>query len=334
MSRKVKEIKKADLLSLAFFKAYWMTMRPYLLFISGIAGMAGVATGPEVGPGVILPVFFVLFFSYGFGQALTDCFHIDTDSLSSPYRPLVRGTISRTQVLTVSLIGLISGCVILYVFNPYALLFSLLAVIGVITYTYFKRKWWGGPLYDGWIVALLPLIGVLAATGPGFDPVNLFKKTILVPVMLSVFFSYANFVLMGYFKDISADRRSGYETFVVVFGWRNAAIVSDILAALSVLISGWGIVFWILTTDGRDVRLISILFFLAATVVLVMAQVGIHRTRNEKKAYAAIANVVRGFILLHIAEACLLKPSWIPASVIFYAVFEWGLKTRPSEEQV
>ncbi len=326
--------KKAKLLSLDFWRAYWKTMRPYLLFISGAAGMAGLASGPARNLGVILITFPVFFFAYGFGQALTDCFHIDTDSISSPYRPLVKGIIGRTQVLVVSLTGLISGSAVLFLFNPWAFLFGLLAVFGTATYTYFKRRWWGGPLYDAWIVALLPLIGALVVSGPGFDTARLFQNGILLPIMLSVFFSYANFVLMGYFKDITADKQSGYETFVVVFGWKKAAFVSDVLAILSVLASGWGIIFWLVTTESVPCRWISIPVFLAAVVTLAAAQINIHRTRDEKKAYLPIAHVVRGFILLLMAETCLLKPSWILAVVIFYAGFEWILRKRPAKEQV
>lgn len=330
----VKQINRAGLLSLDFLKAYWTTMRPYLLFISGAAGMAGLASGPERSLSVIFLSFPVFFFAYGFGQALTDCFHVDTDSISSPYRPLVQGIISRTQVMVVSLIGLVLGSAVLLLFNPWAFLFGLLAVFGVSTYTYFKRRWWGGPLYDAWIVAVLPLIGALVVSGPGFDPTLLFQNGILLPIMLSVFFSYANFVLMGYFKDISADKQSGYETFVVVFGWKKAAFVSDVLAVLSVLASGWGMIFWLSTTRSVPLRWISIPVFLAAVVILAAAQIGIHRTRDEKKAYMPIAQVVRGFILLLMAETCLLEPSWIPAVVIFYVGFEWSLRKRPAKDQV
>jgi hypothetical protein len=38
----------ANLFSLTFWKAYWVTMRPYLLFISGSAGIAGFVEGPEI----------------------------------------------------------------------------------------------------------------------------------------------------------------------------------------------------------------------------------------------------------------------------------------------
>ncbi len=320
--------------SLVFWKAYAITMRPYLLFVSAAAGMAGFAIGPDREGLVIFLTFLVLFLSYGFGQALTDCFQMDTDSLSSPYRPLIQGMIDRSHVLWISSMGLVLGCVMLFVFNPWTLLLGFLAVFGLATYTFFKRKWWGGPFYNAWIVALLPIIGALAASGPGFDPVNIFKHGFLLPITCSVFFSYANFVLMGYFKDISADKQSGYQTFVVVFGWKKAAIGSDILALLSVLASGWGIVFWLLTTEGPLFRWISPALLIAAAAVLASAQIGIHRAGDEKKAFGPIVNVVRGFIFLHTAEVCLLKPSWIPAAAIFYAAFEWVLKKRPAKEQV
>ncbi|MBM3297987.1 MAG: penicillin-binding protein 2, partial [Candidatus Aminicenantes bacterium] len=67
-----------------------------------------MAFGENVGTARLALGFLPLFLSYGFGQALTDCFQTDTDSLSAPYRPLVRGTISRGQVLAVSLGGLAS----------------------------------------------------------------------------------------------------------------------------------------------------------------------------------------------------------------------------------
>ncbi len=53
--------KYADLNSFIFWKALWITMRPYLLFVSGVAGMAGFVDGAERGIGVTLGVFFCFF---------------------------------------------------------------------------------------------------------------------------------------------------------------------------------------------------------------------------------------------------------------------------------
>jgi geranylgeranylglycerol-phosphate geranylgeranyltransferase len=324
----------ANLFSLTFWKAYWVTMRPYLLFISGSAGIAGFVEGPERGIVVTLGVFFAFFFSYGLGHGITDTFQMDTDSLSSPYRPLVRGIIRREHSLLVSLVLLVVCCAILFLLNPWILLLGLICVLGLVTYTYFKRRWWGGPFYNAWIVALLPIIGKLAATGSSASLPSIFEKGILLPVVISVFFSYANFVLMGYFKDISADRSSGYNTFVVVFGWKKAAVGSDVFALLSVFATGWGISSILLTEEAFSMRWLSVGVLLCAVIILFLAQVGIHRTRDENEAYRPIAYVVRGFILLRLAEICALRPSWIVLALLFYVAFEYMLKKRPEKKQV
>ncbi|MGZ3846487.1 MAG: hypothetical protein ACXVBH_10555 [Flavisolibacter sp.] len=79
-----------------FWKAYFIQMRPYLLFISGIAGAAGIAMRNEGDTDMnkAILAFIPFFLGYGFGQALTDCFQTDTDKLSAPYRPLSKGILS------------------------------------------------------------------------------------------------------------------------------------------------------------------------------------------------------------------------------------------------
>ena len=73
-----------------FWRHYWTTLRPYLFFVSGISGLVGMALFPDLsGPRLALG-FAALFISYGLGQAVTDVFQTDTDSISAPYRPLVR----------------------------------------------------------------------------------------------------------------------------------------------------------------------------------------------------------------------------------------------------
>lgn len=320
--------------TLSFWKAYWITMRPYLLFVSGVAGMAGFAAGPETNWAATVSIFLVLFLSYGFGQALTDCFQTDTDSISSPYRPLIQGIISREQVLPVSLSGLTAGCLILLFLNVWIVIPGLLCIFGLATYTYFKRRWWGGPFYNAWIVALLPVIGYMAARETNGSFSAIFGDDILLGIIISVFFSYANFVLMGYFKDISADRASGYNTFVVAFGWKKAAIASDIFALISISATGGVMLRLFLNGTVSPLSRVAFPLFCAAAIVLVFAQIGIHRTRDEKEAFRPIANVVRGFVLLHLSEICLLKPTWFFAALIFYLMFELTLKTRPEKAQV
>ena len=104
------------------------------------------------------------FLCYGFGQCLTDCFQIDTDSLSSPYRPLTQGIVDKNHFLFVSAIGLLYCIAVLSYYNPLNLALGVVAGFGLATYTTFKRKWWAGPFYNSWIVVVLFLMAYLAGT--------------------------------------------------------------------------------------------------------------------------------------------------------------------------
>ena len=321
----------ASLWSGTFWKAYWVTMRPYLIFVSGAAGLVGLAFIPRPEPWRLLLAFLPLLLSYGFGQALTDCFQIDTDSLSSPYRPLVRGIVSRRQVMTVSLAGLAAGALTLGFVDLEILPLGLLAVVGLLSYTFFKRRWWGGPFWNSWIVALLPLMGRLAGRDVSLTgligPAMPEGRSFLFGV-LTVFFAYANFVVMGYLKDISADRATGYRTLPVVFGWKATAFVSDALAAAAIVSAAGSLV---LTAQPASAGLIALG---VAAALSLSAQVRIHRTTDESRAHGPIADVVRVFLLESSAIVLARQPGWVPLLIVFYLSFEAALRFRPEERQV
>ena len=98
-------IQKFSLTSPRFYGALLIHMRPYLLFVSSAAGLAGMAISEttHIGTALFLMAFIPFFLGYGFGQALTDCFQVDTDSISAPYRPLVKGSVSPKDIGAVSL---------------------------------------------------------------------------------------------------------------------------------------------------------------------------------------------------------------------------------------
>ena len=63
----------------SYWKAYFIQMRPYLLFVSGIAGLAGMSIVFQESFNLQFYIlgFISFFLAYGFGQALTDCFQMD-----------------------------------------------------------------------------------------------------------------------------------------------------------------------------------------------------------------------------------------------------------------
>jgi 4-hydroxybenzoate polyprenyltransferase len=312
--------------SVGFFRAYVLTMRPYLLFVSGAAGLVGLSFVHDPLPRRIIPGFVALFLSYGFGQALTDCFQTDTDALSAPYRPLVSGAITRRQVLTASFAGLAAVVAVLAWLNPAILIPGVLAVVGLVSYTRLKRTWWGGPPWNAWIVALLPVMGRLTDRTPHTSwlgpPAGAF-----VAAVLAVFFGYANFVVVGYLKDVSADRATGYRTFPVAFGWVPTAIYGDVTAGLAAALTWRAIVL-------SSLNVWSLVAFAAGILVHVRAQVAAHLTQDERAVGAPIAGTVRAFILYCLSIVLSSRAGWAPLLLLFYGCFEAALRLRPVRGQV
>jgi 4-hydroxybenzoate polyprenyltransferase len=305
-------------------------MRPYLMFVSGITGLVGMSFVPHMSMTDFILRFVASFLSYGFGQALTDCFHIDTDTLSSPYRPLTQGIISRPQAYVVSGVGLAFCISIFAAGNLSNLLLGAAAGTGLATYTYFKRRWWGGPFYNAWIVTVLCSMAFLS----GAQTFSQLLSTPMIGVLVCVLCGYANFVLSGYFKDIEADRATGYNTLPVVFGRRISAWVSDLLAVVSIAFAAV-----ILPPAGSSSS--SVLgeisrwaFFAAAVAVSIIAQLRLHAVATDNEAHRAIAPVVHSYILLLSAVACAQKPAWTGFFILFYAAFIGVLKIRPAQNQI
>ncbi len=316
--------------SAAFWRAYGVTMRPYLCFVSGAAGLVGLALANAVGWPAFAAAFAALFLTYGLGQALTDVFQTDTDAISSPYRPLTQGRITRAQVLPVSLVGLGACGLVLAALSLWTVPLSIAAVLGLVAYTWFKRRWWGGPLWNAWIVAVLPAIGFLA--GGGRSPAS---SGPLAFAMVSVLFSYAVFVLLGYFKDISADRATGYNTLPVVAGWRTATWVSlafGLLAvsASAVLLARLG------ALDGGTSPSVAVALplWLAGVASVIGAHPFMLRLNKESEAHRAITWTVRGFVLLHLGESVAALSALAVPALLFYGLFELVMARRPERSQV
>lgn len=317
----------ARMLRAAFWRDYWITMRPYLLFVSGITGIAGLALGPDQSPASLAALTLAFFLAYGLGQALTDCFQMDTDSLSAPYRPLVRGTLRPVDVLVVSLTGLGLCSIVIGTHALATLPLCALTVVGLGSYTWFKRRWWGGPFYNAWIVALVLLIGFVAAGG------LVLRNVALMAALAAAFFGYANFVLVGYYKDIPADRATNYRTFPVVFGLRRSHPVSDGLAILATASAAAAVAALLSDQDPRRV-LVAAPFALGAAVAVAIAQVRTHAVTDHREAHHAIAPVVHAYILLLATIAVAARPSWAIGLAPFYAAFVLTLHGRPSEQQI
>ncbi len=309
-----------------FWTSFWIHMRPYLLFVSGIAGMAGMSFYSDVNftHWKFWVALLSFFFAYGFGQALTDCSQIDTDRISAPYRPLSRGIVTARQVAIAAILGLLMVSIVIVYLNLLNLIFCALSIVGLATYSHIKRNyWWAGPFYNAWIVALLPVMGYLAVSSTGLHELMDQDMTYLV---LLTFFSYSYFVLIGYLKDISADQQTGYQTFPVVFGWNASVWVGDILMVVSAI---WC---WMIITPKSA----SLFIWILAIIIAIVGQGYAHmvKDQNEKNAVLPIQASLRSFILWHLAVVIAHYPSVLVFAGIYYFTFEMVLRRRPLREQI
>ncbi|MGK7312763.1 MAG: UbiA family prenyltransferase [Candidatus Longimicrobiales bacterium M2_2A_002] len=306
-----------------FWTRYWTTLRPYLFLVSGSAGLVGLAAAPDPGPVALAGSLVVFMLGYGLGQAVTDVDQVDTDALSAPYRPLVRGEVRGGDIRAVSLAGLGLGLAWLAALNPWTLVPTGLMVAGLITYTPMKRRWWAGPAWNSAIVALLPLTGALVAGG---DPLDARGTTVVPAAMLSAFGTYGTFVLLGYLKDVTADRATGYRTMPVRFGRRATVALSAVysavgLAASVALVRGLGAGPWIPIWG-------------IGTALLVDAHWRAWSVRRDDDAHPAIVRAVLGFVGVHLGEAVALRPELAGPAVALAGVVVLLMAARPSRSQV
>jgi 4-hydroxybenzoate polyprenyltransferase len=313
-----------------FAQDYIITMRPYLLFVSGMTGICGMSFIVDLSILKSFWIFLASFLSYGFGQALTDVFQTDTDSISSPYRPLTQGIISKSQVLTISILGLIFCIAVFSIYNPLNLVLGVVSGLGLATYTYFKKRFWAGPFYNAWIVGVLFLMAYLCGSEFG----SIFSSKKLLFGLSAVFWGYANFVLVGYFKDVEADRATGYNTILVTFGRRVASVISNIFGLLTVLSVGLIFIFSHPIPVQRLNSLYAIIVFCVGIIVMVFCQTFVHFINKDDESSLVINLSVHAYIILLSSITLFNKPAWFSSIIIFYLLFNLTIYLRPSKNQI
>jgi 4-hydroxybenzoate polyprenyltransferase len=316
--------------SSGFVRDYIITMRPYLLFVSGITGLLGMSFLQDLSFVKSLLIFLASFLSYGFGQALTDVFQTDTDSISSPYRPLTQGRITKAQVLLISLFGLVFCISVFSFYNPINLLLGIISGIGLATYTFFKKRFWAGPFYNAWIVGCLFLMALFC----GVDLQSILSNPAILLALLSVFWGYANFVLVGYFKDVEADRKTGYNTLLVVYGRKVASVFSNsfgLVTIVFVLIS-----FNELQRHSHQLseNIFASLILIAGIAAMMLCQIIIHFVKRDDESGKAISLSVHAYILLLMSIIILNKNDWVIPVIMFYGLFNFTMSTRPAKNQI
>jgi len=153
----------------------------------------------------------------------------------------------------------------------------------------------------------------------------------------SAFGTYAVFVVLGYLKDVEADRATGYDTLPVHFGRRAAIAVSAGFLALGVVCSGA-----LVRASGADVLAgdtgsgpaAALVLWGLGLALLVAAHLRALPVSRDDEAHPAIAASVVGYVAMHLGEASLLRPGLAGPAWVVLAISVIVLALRPARSQV
>jgi 1,4-dihydroxy-2-naphthoate polyprenyltransferase len=153
----------------------------------------------------------------------------DTDDRIGPQRALQSGVISlsamRNAIILVSILTLISGCVLLYIAtqgntNAFILflIVGLLCIVAAIKYTMGKNPYGYSGFGD---IAVFIFFGLVGVAGTFYLHAHYFRLDIMMPASTLGFLS-AGVLNVNNMRDIETDAAAGKRTLAVRLGLENA----------------------------------------------------------------------------------------------------------------
>ena len=168
------------------------------------------------------------------GYVINDYYDVETDAISKPWRPIVRGAVRRRDARVLAYSLFLGGLVISAAYSIYILIFSLISALLVHEYSrWIKRTGFIGNISVAVESAATILFG-------GFFAAVVLNKQVPALVLIPVF--YAFLLVLGReivkgIEDVKGDAHANIYTLAVTLGPRKAAIIASILLLLVVIIS-------------------------------------------------------------------------------------------------
>jgi geranylgeranylglycerol-phosphate geranylgeranyltransferase len=278
-----------------FIVAYIKSMRLYYSFITGMAGMMGVAyyqyvalSGDQIAlsglrktvetptstPAMFL-VILILFLSWGINQIINDALGLKEDRINAPQRPMVTGELQPRIAVLVSALLMTGAMVITALALQPAAIIPLVAGVGLnIVYEYAKGHGIWGNIIFGIMISMCAVFGFMAA-GPS-------EASVLTPSRIGMiaYVALVNGVMTfyTYFKDYEGDKAAGKKTLIVRHGLmtsRYIAIGIAFLPSLSFVVGYFILDLWPIALNG-------VFLLLAALTVLLQVWTGYLFFRNPR----------------------------------------------------
>lgn len=309
---------------IGFAQAYVKSMRLYYSFITGIAGMVGLAyyqyvahsTGQialsELQRTVEIPtaaaktalILLILFLGWGINQIINDYLGLEEDRINAPARPMVTGALHPLGAVLLSSLLMLAACAATWLFlEPLAVLPLMLGVGLNVVYEYAKGYGIWGNVVFGIMITSCAAFGFMAA-GPS-------EASVFTPARLSMlaFVALLNGLMTyyTYFKDYEGDLAAGKRTLIVQLGPDRARHLSLWAAflPLTVFLAAY------FSLDAWPITLNSTFMLLAVLAVGMQVWTGYLFFRNPRGAmtYYALSFNFRACACAEAALIALFNPA-------------------------
>jgi len=260
---------------IGFVKAYVKSMRLYYSFITGIAGLMGVAyyqyvahsrdvvalseirktvETPTSASNMIL-IILILFLGWGINQIINDALGLKEDRINAPDRPMVTGELNPRLAVLLSFILMFAAALVTVFHLEAQAVIPLVAGVGLnIVYEYAKGRGIWGNIVFGVMISTCAMFGFMAA-GPSQASIWTTSR-----ISMIAYIALINGVMTfyTYFKDYEGDKACGKNTLVVRYGLKQSKYISIIAAFLPsvvFVIAYFGLRLWPIPLNGVFVLL-------------------------------------------------------------------------------
>lgn len=302
-------MKKYRLLSKDTVFSYIKSMRPYLFFISGMAGWLGIIfSGTASSVGRTIVVLSVVFIGWGVNQVINDLLGLKEDKINAPHRPLVTGELPARQAIMLSIIFFILGGLITFLLNPKALILYLSVFILNIVYEYSKEIPLLGNIIFGILIAPCVYYGAMCMNNKGLE--ILFDKTLS---FLTVAVVLINFVVafFTYYKDFIGDKVTGKNTIIVYLNPEKAKHLN-----FGIILLPFSVLFFL---DWKIMSPYFVAFMCINLFILEYTAFLYFKNPKGKNTYYSLKWNFRGAVLFETSFIALLNP--LSASVLYLINF-------------
>lgn len=254
-------MRKYNIISKHVIFAYIKSMRPYLFFISGMAGCLGIVfSGVPLSMNRVIYILSVVFLGWGVNQVINDLLGLKEDRINAPHRPLVTGALPINTAILFSMSLFVLGGFITYTLNKQALILYFLVFALNIIYEYSKSIPLLGNVVFGLLLAPCVYYGAMCMNNKGLE-ILLDKRLLLLA--LAIILVSITVAFFTYYKDYAGDKISGKKTIIVQLTPQKAKYLNFLVSSLPftavLFLPAWG-------------ETINIYFFIFITLSFIILQ--------------------------------------------------------------